>query len=196
MSWFQQNPIFVGLETIWEQPANCEGIFLALMSRGWVRTASGDGRFIWSLVGGSGCRGSVDPSWIFGELSHQAIDEGGQEHEACLELVQNCLCRHVFITIVFEIVNYRVSTLYKIKIWRHCITNSLLTVKTPPQHWMEITVWIDKYSRPSFKVGTHCLYPFIVPSLCSCVQHQEGSSWNIAEIRSLSDWLWSCSTVL
>ena len=28
---------------------------------------------------------------------------------------------------------------------------------------MEITVWIDKYSRPSFKVGTLCLYPFIVP---------------------------------
>ena len=57
-----------------------------------------------------------DPSWIFGELSHQAIDEGGQEHEACLELVQNCLCGHSFLTIVFDIVNYRVSTLYKIKI--------------------------------------------------------------------------------
>ena len=28
---------------------------------------------------------------------------------------------------------------------------------------MEITVWIDKFSRPSFKVGTLCLYPFIVP---------------------------------
>ena len=58
----------------------------------------------------------MDPSWIFGELSHQAIDEGGQEHEVGLELVQNYLCRHSFITIVFEIVNYRVSTLYKIKI--------------------------------------------------------------------------------
>ena len=81
-----------------------------------MRTASGDGRFIWSWVGESGCRGSVDPSWIFGELSHQAIDEGGQKHEACLEMVQNYLCRHSFITIVFEIVNYRVSTLYKIKI--------------------------------------------------------------------------------
>ena len=78
--------------------------------------ASGDGRFIWSWVGGSGSRGLVDPSWIFGELSHQAIDEGGQEHEACLELVQNCLCTHSFITIVFDIVNYRVSSLYKIKI--------------------------------------------------------------------------------
>ena len=33
----------------------------------------------------------MDPSWIFGELSHQAIDEGGQEHEACLEMVQNYL---------------------------------------------------------------------------------------------------------
>ena len=81
-----------------------------------MRTASGDGRFIWSGSGGSGSRGSVDPSWIFGELSHQAIDEGGREHEACLELVQNCLCRHSFITIVFDNVNYRVSTLYKIKI--------------------------------------------------------------------------------
>ena len=58
----------------------------------------------------------MDPSWIFGELSHQAIDEGRQEHEVGLELVQNCLCGHSFITIVFEIVNNRVSTLYKIKI--------------------------------------------------------------------------------
>ena len=81
-----------------------------------MRTASGDGRFIWSWVAGSGCRGSVDPSWIFGELSHQAIDEGRQEHEVGLELVQNYLCRQSCITIVFEIVNYRVSTLYKIKI--------------------------------------------------------------------------------
>ena len=69
------------------------------------------GRWVWLS-----CGGSVDPSWIFGELSHQAIDEGGQKHEACLEMVQNYLCRHSFITIVFEIVNYRVSTLYKIKI--------------------------------------------------------------------------------
>ena len=81
-----------------------------------MRTASGDGRFIWSWVGESGCRGSVDQSWIFGELSHQAIDEGRQEHEVGLELVQNYLCRQSCITIVFEIVNYRVSTLYKIKI--------------------------------------------------------------------------------
>ena len=72
--------------------------------------------FYLELVAGSGCRGSLDPSWIFGELSHQAIDGGGQEHEACLELVQNCLCRHSFITVVFDIVNYRVPTLYKIKI--------------------------------------------------------------------------------
>ena len=53
----------------------------------------------------------MDQSWIFGELSHQAIDEGGQEHEACLEMVQNYLCRHSFITIVFEIVIYRVCLL-------------------------------------------------------------------------------------
>ena len=53
----------------------------------------------------------MDPSWIFGELSHQAIDEGGQKYEACLEMVQNYLCKHSFITIVFEIVNYRVCLL-------------------------------------------------------------------------------------